>query len=108
MIQAHNPMIFGDSKQVAVTFQSGSKILSLSLDNSVGRMETLRRGDIRLMIQHAGNPKMGIDEENVDVTAEVFEEAADGHPVWASMGNFDIAMNWLRRVEWGMDLMVAK
>jgi hypothetical protein len=51
---------------------------------------------------------MGIDEENVDVTAEVFEEAADGHPVWASMGNFDIAMNWLRRVEWGMDLMVAK
>ena len=108
MIQAFNPMIFGDSKQVAVTFQSGSKILSLSLDNSVGRMETLRRGDIRLMIQQAGNPKMGIDEENVDVTAEVFEEAADGHVVHASLGNFETAMNWLRRVEWGMDLMVAK
>ena len=103
MIQAHNPMIFGDSKQVAVTFQNGAKILSLSLDNSVGRMETLRRGDIRLMIQHAANPKMGIDEENVDVTSEVFDEAADGHAVHASMGNFETAMNWLRRVDWGFD-----
>ena len=103
MIQAHNPMIFGDSKQVAVTFQNGAKILSLSLDNSVGRMETLRRGDIRLMIQHAGNPKMGIDEENVDVTSEVFDEAADGHVVHASLGNFETAMNWLRRVDWGFD-----
>ena len=103
MIQAHNPMIFGDSKQVAVTFQNGAKILSLSLDNSVGRMETLRRGDIRLMIQHAGNSKMGIDEENVDVTSEVFDEAADGHVVHASLGNFETAMNWLRRVDWGFD-----
>ena len=103
MIQAHNPMIFGDSKQVAVTFQNGAKILSLSLDNSVGRMETLRRGDIRLMIQHAGNPKIGIDEENVDVTSEVFDEAADGHVVHASLGNFETAMNWLRRVDWGFD-----
>ena len=108
MIQAHNPMIFGDSKQVAVTFQNGSKILSLSLDNSAGRMKTLRRGDIRLMIQHAGNPKMGIDEENVDVTEEVFEEAADEHPVHASLGNFEIAMNWLRRVEWGMSTGISK
>ena len=108
MIQAHNPMIFGDSKQVAVTFQNGSKILSLSLDNSVGRMETLRRGDIRLMIQHAGNPKMGIDEENVDVTAEVFEEAADGHVVHASLGNFETAMNWLRQTSWGFDLGLVK
>ena len=103
MIQAHNPMIFGDSKQVAVTFQNGAKILSLSLDNSIGRMETLRRGDIRLMIQHAGNPKMGSDEENVDVTSEVFDEAADGHVVHASLGNFETAMNWLRRVDWGFD-----
>lgn len=94
MIQAHNPMIIGDSKQVAVTFQSGAKILSLSLDNSLGRMETLRRGDVRLMIEdEAGNR---------DVTDLVFEEAADGHVVHASLGNFEIAMNWLRRVQWGL------
>jgi hypothetical protein len=87
-------MIIGDSKQVAVTFQSGAKILSLSLDNSLGRMETLRRGDVRLMIEdEAGNR---------DVTGQVFEEAADGHVVHASLGNFEIAMNWLRRVQWGM------
>ena len=94
MIQAHNPMIIGDSKQVAVTFQSGAKILSLSLDNSLGRMETLRRGDVRLMIEG--------EDGNRDVTDQVFEEAADGHAVHASMGKFEIAMNWLRRVQWGM------
>ena len=103
MIQAHNPMIFGDSKQVAVTFQSGPKILSLSLDNSVGRMETLRRGDIRLMIKHDGDAKMGTNEETVDVTSEVFDEAVDGHIVHASLGNFETAMNWLRRIDWGFD-----
>ena len=100
MIQAHNPMIFGDSKQVAVTFQSGSKILSLSLDNSGGLAETLRRGDVRLLIDDKTGTR--------DVTDQVFEEAADGHAVHASLGNFETAMNWLRRVEWGMDLMVAK
>ena len=95
MIQAHNPMIIGDSKQIAVTFQSGAKILSLSLDNSLGRvMETLRRGDVRLMIEG--------EDGNRDVTDRVFEEAADGHVVHASLGNFEIAMNWLRRVQWGM------
>lgn len=100
MIQAHNPMIIGDSKQVAVTFQSGSKILSLSLDNSLGRMETLRRGDVRLMIEN--------ESGNHDVTDQVFDAAADGHVVHASLGNFEIAMNWLNRCEWGMDLMAAK
>jgi hypothetical protein len=100
MIQAHNPMIIGDSKNVAVTFQSGTKIVSLSLDNSGGRMEMLRRGTILLMVED--------ETGNHDVTDQVFEEAAGGHAVWASMGNFEIAMNWLRRVEWGMDLMAAK
>jgi len=100
MIQAHTPMIIGDSKNVAVTFQSGAKIVSLSLDNSLGRMETLRRGSILLMIED--------ESGNHDVTDQIFEEAVDGHVVWSNLDNFEIAMNWLRRVEWGMDLMVAK
>ena len=100
MIQAHNPTPIGDSKNVAVTFKSGSKILSLSLDNSCGRMEMLGRGSVLLMIED--------ETGNHDVTDQVFEEAADGHAVHASLGNFETAMNWLRRVEWGMDLMVAK
>tara|TARA_B100000700_G_scaffold110038_1_gene123985 strand:- start:2483 stop:2797 length:315 start_codon:yes stop_codon:yes gene_type:complete len=102
MIQAHNPMIFGNSKQVAVTFEEGSKILSLSLDNSVGRMPTLGRGDIRLMIKHAGNKKMGIDEEVVDVTSEVFGSQAESQSIRASIDNFEMAMKWLRRKSWGL------
>jgi hypothetical protein len=100
MIQAHNPMIIGDAKNVAVTFQSGTKILSLSLDNSGGRMESLRRGSILLMIED--------ETGNSDVTAQVFEDAENGHTVWASLDNFEIAMNWLRRVEWGMDVGISK
>jgi len=42
------------------------------------------------------------EKGNSDVTSQVFDEAADGHAVWASLGNFEKAMNWLRRVEWGM------
>jgi hypothetical protein len=45
---------------------------------------------------------------NSDVTSQVFDEAADGHAVHASLSNFEIAMMWLRRVEWGMDIGVAK
>ena len=100
MIQAHNPMIIGDSKNVAVTFQSGPKIVSLALDNSAGRRETLRRGMILLMIED--------ETGNSDVTSQVFEEAEDGHAVHASLGNFEIAMMWLRRVEWGMDIGMTK
>ena len=95
MIQAHNPMIIGDSKNVAVTFQNGPKIISLSLDNSCGRMKMLRRGSILLMIEDGTG--------NSDVTAQVFEEAADGHAVRASLGNFERAMNWLGQTAWGFD-----
>jgi hypothetical protein len=100
MIQAHNPMIIGDAKNVAVTFQSGSKVVSLALDNSAGQMETLRRGSILLMIED--------ETGNSDVTAQVFDEAGDERVVHASLSNFEIAMMWLRRVEWGMDGGMAK
>ena len=99
MIQAHNPMIIGESKNIAVTFQSGSKVVSLALDNSAGRLETLRRGDIRLLIEDESGCK--------DVTDQIFPKA-DVENVRASLDNFEIAMMWLRRAEWGMDGGVAK
>ena len=99
MIQAHNPMIIGDAKNIAVTFQSGSKVVSLALDNSAGRMETLRRGDIRLLIEDESGCK--------DVTDLIFPKA-DVENVRANLDNFEIAMMWLRRAEWGMDIGVAK
>jgi len=108
MIQAFEPVIFpgmpgsgnGDTQSVCVTFENDRKIVSLSLDNSCGRMETLGRGDILLMVKtatKAGTPC------NQDVTGQVFEEAAEGHAVHASLGNFRTAMLWLERAEWGFD-----
>ena len=92
MIQAHEPMIIGDAKNVAVTFENGAKILSLALDNSCGRMKSLRRGDIRLM-------RRNTDDSVDDVTDDVF--ACGDSPVFASLENFEKAMNWLRRTNWG-------
>ena len=89
MISAHDPMIIGNSKTVAVSFQNGRKIVSLSLDNSLGRMESLARSSILLLV------------DNQDVTAHVFEEHASGTTVRASLVNFERAMNWLRRTNWG-------
>ena len=100
MIQAHNPMIIGNSKNVAVPFQDGPKIVSLALDNSAGRMETLRRGSILLMIED--------ETGNEDVTAQGFPAAAGNRNVHASLDNFEIAMNWLRRSTWGMDVGLTR
>ena len=95
MIQAHDPMIIGDSKNVAVTFHEGQKMISLALDNSAGRMTALRRGDIRLL------------DDSVDVTSKVFG-GGEEDIVHASLDNFEKAMNWLRRSAWGMDATSVK
>ena len=93
MISAANPMIqpMGNdvSKTVNVTFDNGRKCVSLSLDNSLGRMNSLRRGDIRLFI------------DKDDVTGRVFR-GGDKNNIHASLENFETAMTWLRRTEWGM------
>jgi hypothetical protein len=73
---------------VAVEFQNGDKLLSLALNNSGGRMEKLRRGDVRCFV--------GKD----DVTNDVFNVTGDVH-IHASLDNMETAMRWLRRVEWG-------
>jgi hypothetical protein len=94
MIQAHNPMIIGDAKNVAVTFQNGQRVVSLALDNSAGRMKMLRRGDIRLLIEDKSGCK--------DVTTQVFPKA-DVQNIRADLGNFELAMNWLKRCSWGLE-----
>jgi hypothetical protein len=95
-IFAHQPTAFemsgGDvSQSVAVEFKNGSKTLSLALDNSLGRMPKLGRGDIRLF---AGEQ---------DVTARFFGLVRADEPVHASIENFDKALKWLRQVSWGLD-----
>ncbi len=92
MIQAHDPQIIGECKNVAVTFHEGQKMISLALDNSAGRMTAMRRGDIRLL------------DDSGDVTSKVFG-GAEHDIVRASVENFEKAMCWLRRQAWGMDMV---
>jgi hypothetical protein len=100
MIRAHNPMILpgvtnenGDGNQsmsIAVEFHNGDKLVSLACNNSGGRMKNLSRCDIRLFV--------GKD----DVTETVFVDDSEKHIVHASMDNFEKAMMWLRRTNWGL------
>ncbi len=100
MIQAHEPMIFqlpgGDtSKQVAVSFEQGKKIVSLSLDNSCGRMSELRRGRIQCMIR---------DDDGIAMPCmTVFNMKSNDTEMDATIENLSMAMNWLRRLDWGFD-----
>jgi hypothetical protein len=93
-IQASNPMIIqmGENqiaKSVAVEFRNGDKLVSLALDNSGGRMATLRRGDIRIFVGQE------------DVTTVVFGKDAAERSVHATLHNIDLALAWLRRAPWG-------
>jgi hypothetical protein len=100
MIQAHEPMIFqmpgGDtSKQVAVSFEQGNKIVSLSLNNSCGRMSELRRGSIQCMIR---------DNDGIAIPCmTVFNMKSNDMVMDATIENLSTAMNWLRRLNWGFD-----
>jgi hypothetical protein len=79
------------SESVNVCFENGDKTLSLALDNSCGRMEKLGRADIRLLVG------------SKDVTDSIFKADPAGSHVHASIENFETAMRWLNRAEWGME-----
>ena len=89
-------MDFGEAKHVNVVFDNGPKMISLSIDNSGGRMHTLARADLRLLFS---DPLEGGVE---DVTSTVFggEEASI---VRGSIENMEKAMQWLRRCDWGLE-----
>jgi len=100
MISAHPPLIYHHSSggqpsmQVATQFTNGNKTVSLSCDNSVGRLKTLSRSDIRCFMM---DPQT---EEERDVTAEVLG-AGLNDVVRADIENMSRAMNWLRQTPWG-------
>lgn len=89
-------MDFGEAKHVNVVFDNGPKMISLSIDNSGGRMHALARADLRLLFS---DPLEGGVE---DVTSTVFggEEASI---VRGSIENMEKAMQWLRRCDWGLE-----
>jgi len=94
-IFAHNPMILpgvddNPNTSIAVEFHNGDKLVSLACNNSGGRMKNLSRCDIRLFVG------------NDDVTVTLFVADSEKHIVHASMDNFEKAMTWLRRTDWGL------
>ena len=85
------------AKHVNVVFDNGPKMVSLSIDNSAGRMTHLTRADIRLLFS---DPLKGGVK---DMTSSVF--GGEDHPcgVDATIDNMSTAMKWLQRIDWGMD-----
>ena len=95
MIQAAEPMKYQNPDgnvvmQVNTTFKKGNKTLSLSCDNSVGRLQSLSRSDIRLF------------QDGNDVTSSVFS-VGENTVVPATLESMQRAMNWLNRVRWGFN-----
>ena len=89
-------MEFGESKQANVVFDNGPKMISLSVDNSCGKMTHMSRADIRLLFS---DPLEGGVE---DVTSQVFG-GGESDIVRGTIENMDRAMKWLRRAAWGFD-----
>ena len=95
-IFAHKPIVVFNGSSVCMCFENGGKTVSVAMDDSCGRMTELRRGTIELF------------SSSVPVTIDVFrdmchEEDPDGEflVVPATLENFDRAMRWLRRTNWG-------
>ena len=82
------------SKHVNVVFDNGPKMLSLSLDNSGGRMNTIGRADIRLLFS---DPLEGGVQ---DVTSTVFG-GGEHDVVRGTIENMERAMKWLKMTRWG-------
>ena len=88
--------LFGENAQHAnVVFDNGPKMLSLSLDNSGGRLTTLSRSDIRLLVHNS------LAETVDDVTNDVFG-GEQGSTVQADIDTMEQAMKWLQRTDWGL------
>jgi hypothetical protein len=100
-IFGHEPLMSGgdDSLSFAINviFQNGEKMLSLALDDSCGRMDVLGRGSIALFRQ-----KDWLLDSSTEATEEVFSCGREGELVPNTLDNFNKAMAWLNRIEYGL------
>jgi hypothetical protein len=96
-IFGHPPIVSDDSAAVNVVFQNGEKMVSLALDDSCGRMSTLSRGSIECHRKK----EFGEDPPLVIATEEVFGPDCRRELVHNTLENFNKAMNWLNRIEYG-------
>ena len=95
MIFAHPPMATkmsdgSTAHSVCAAFKNGNKTISISLDDSCGRLSRLTRSCMRLFNDEEGS-------ESRDVTVEVFPDGK--WQVDASLENFQKAWEWLNEEE---------
>ena len=89
----------GRSEHANFTIHNGAKMLSVSVDNSGGRMAHMARADIRCLFSHATAGRTE-GERVEDVTSQVFG-GGKSDIVHGNAENMATAMNWLRRTNWG-------
>ena len=101
MICATTPIIIppsdslpNGSKQVCVLLTNENKTVSLALNDSCGSMKDLARADIRL--------RDGDDDVTDSVFGPLTQRYRRTATVCATLGNLEVAMNWLRRTKWGL------
>ena len=99
MITANTMELSSGSKHANFVIHNGAKMISVSVDNSGGRMSQMARADIRCLFSHV---TLGRTEgERVeDVTSQVFG-GGKSDIVHGDAENMATAMNWLRRTTWG-------
>jgi len=90
-------MVHETGSAVNVVFQNGEKMVSLALDDSCGRMSTLNRGSIE-----CHREKKDQDPEIDVVTGEVFGVESESNLIPNTLDNFNKAMRWLNRIEYGL------
>ncbi len=99
MITANTMELSGGSKHANFVIHNGAKMISVSVDNSGGRMTQMARADIRLLFSHATHGRE--DKPRVeDVTSRVFG-GRESDIVHGSVENMDRAMRWLQLARWG-------
>jgi hypothetical protein len=100
-IFGNHPMVSDNGSAVNVIFQNGEKMVSLALDDSCGRMSKLNRGSIEC---HRSTDDVG----HIDVvTGEVFGRGSESNLIPNTLDNFNKAMTWLNRIEYGLGAQSA-
>ena len=101
MITANTMELSGGSKHANFVIHNGAKMISVSVDNSGGRMHSMARADIRCLFSHATLDHTEAKRVE-DVTSKVFG-GGDSDIVRGTVENMDRAMKWLQRAQWGME-----
>jgi len=96
-----SPVGNGRSEHASFTIHNGPKMISVSVDNSGGRMSHMARADIRCLFSHATAGRAE-GERIEDVTSQVFG-SGESYIVRGNVETMAKAMNWLQMARWGLE-----